>query len=76
MSERIPTYDEKAAAQAAAQEAHLTAPAPCEAERRTKQALYALENDWAAGLVDYAKLRDLLTARDGEPCQDHTGPAL
>jgi hypothetical protein len=40
----------------------------CEAERRIKQALYVMENDWAAGTFDYGKIKDLLTGKPSEQC--------
>lgn len=41
----------------------------CEAGRRNRQALHALELDWGAGKFDYTKIRDILTGRGTEPCE-------
>lgn len=38
----------------------------CEAERRNKQALYILENEWGCGRIDVGALQRLLR---GEPCE-------
>jgi len=46
---------------------HMTA--ECEAERRITQTLYVMENDWAAGTFDYAKIKQLLTGRNTVPCE-------
>lgn len=43
--------------------------AECEAERRITQTLYVMENDWAAGTFDYAKIKQLLTGRNTVPCE-------
>ena len=40
----------------------------CEADRRNKQALYVLENEWGQGRFDYAKIKGILAARDTEAC--------
>lgn len=40
--------------------------AMCEAERRNKQALYILENEWGCGRIDVGALQRLLR---GEPCE-------
>lgn len=40
----------------------------CEAERRNKQALHAMELDWGAGAFDYAKTRVILTCRNLDQC--------
>lgn len=41
----------------------------CDAERRNRQALHALEVDWGRGVFDYGKIRALLTDRSIETCQ-------
>ena len=43
----------------------------CEAERRNKQALYVLENEWGCGRIDLGQLRRILRG-DNEPdhCKD------
>jgi hypothetical protein len=41
----------------------------CEAERRNRQALHAMEVDWGRGVFDYAKIRALLTGPIIETCQ-------
>lgn len=46
----------------------ITAP-KCEAERRIRQALHALEVDWGRGVFDYGKIRALLTIRSAETCE-------
>lgn len=42
----------------------------CEAERRNRQALHAMEVDWGRGVFDYGKIRALLTGRGTQACQD------
>ena len=38
----------------------------CEAERRNKQALYILENEWGCGRIDVGELQRLLR---GDECE-------
>ena len=45
----------------------------CEAEDRITRALYVMENDWAAGSFDYAKIRGMLTGRDTPDCAEQCG---
>jgi hypothetical protein len=40
----------------------------CEAERRIKQTLYVMENDWASGSFDYGKVKQMLTGRKDDTC--------
>jgi hypothetical protein len=43
----------------------------CEAERRIKQTLYVMENDWASGSFDYGKVK--LTGRKDDTCACEAG---
>jgi hypothetical protein len=43
----------------------------CEADRRNRQALYVLENEWGSGRIDVSALQRLLR---GEPCECGCGP--
>lgn len=40
----------------------------CEAQRRNRQALHALEVDWGNGVFDYGKIRALLAGLSREEC--------
>jgi hypothetical protein len=43
--------------------------AECVAEGRNRQALHAMEVDWGRGLVDYGKIRAILSGHSTEGCQ-------
>lgn len=45
---------------------HLSPAPTCESDRRNKQALYILENEWGCGRIDVYALARLLR---GEPCE-------
>lgn len=47
-----------------------TTMAECEAERRNRQALHAMEVDWGKGLFDYGKIRAILAGSRVEQCLD------
>ena len=47
--------------------------ADCEAERRNRQALHAMELDWGSGRFDYGKIKAMLTGRDTPDCAEHCG---
>jgi hypothetical protein len=54
------------------QGATATAMPECEAERRNRQALHALEVDWGRGVFDYGKIRAILAGPSSEECHpDH-----
>jgi hypothetical protein len=53
--------------QAAAQEP--ATPTPCEAERRNRQALYVLENEWGCGRIDVGALRRILRGDEPDTCE-------
>ena len=40
----------------------------CEAERRNRKALHALEVDWGNGVFDYGKIRAILAGSSREEC--------
>jgi hypothetical protein len=40
----------------------------CEAERRIREALHAMEVDWGRGTFDYGKIRAILTSHSSDTC--------
>ena len=42
--------------------------AECEAERRNKQALYILENEWGCGRIDVGRLQMILRGNEPDTC--------
>lgn len=66
MSRSVTTDYEALRAQQASQQEPATPPPTCEAERRNKQALYILENEWGCGRINVSQLQRILRG-DNEP---------
>jgi hypothetical protein len=66
MSRSVTTDYEALRAQQARQQEPATPSPVCEAERRNKQALFILENEWGCGRINVRELQRILRG-DNEP---------
>lgn len=65
-------YESLRASQARAQtDRAAREPVPvCEAERRNRQALYLLENEWGCGRIDVGQLQRVLRGTEQDTCKE------